>query len=153
MRSRGAPTRRSARPPTRSAPGASTCTGRSRPTAPRTPRTCSRTTATTPTRPATRSSLAPWPRPRCPLGLAQPDPVHRVVRALAEHERRPPARGEHVLDEVHLVDVPPDPFRRPDRLLVAEVGVPVEVRRRVREGRTSQPEEPVDVPAPDVLHL
>src|SRR5690349_5857442 len=48
--------------------------------------------------------------------LAQADSADGVVRALGQHQGRPAARRQHVLDQVQLVDLPPDPFRGRYRL-------------------------------------
>ncbi len=130
---------------------------------PSAPACCATAASTAWPSPRTPASSLPEPKPLLPRstrpasGLsddseaAQPDVGDRVVAALGQHERRPVACRQDVLDEVRLVDVLPDAAGRLARLGVGERRVAVEVRVRVGEGRLAQPEEPLDVPGAQLV--
>src|SRR5450631_999152 len=85
------------------------------------------------------------------LELAQPDPADAMVLTLGQHEGGPAAGGQHVVDQVPLIDRAPDADRDLAGLFVREPGIAVEVGVRVGERGLSQVEEPRDIPGLDEL--
>ena len=79
--------------------------------------------------------------------LRRRQPLHLVVRALAQHQGGAAAGGRDVLQQVGLVDGAPDRAGVVEGLLLGDLGVLAEVRGRVLEGGLAQLAEAVEVPA------
>src|SRR3712207_1928094 len=82
--------------------------------------------------------------------LAQQDPAHLVVGGLLQDQSGAGAGRGDVVAQVGAVDRRPDAQRRLAGLLVGQAGEAVEVGAGVGEGRASQGEEALDVPALEV---
>ena len=84
-------------------------------------------------------------------GLAQQDPAHAVLGVLGQDQGGPPSGGGDVLAQVDQVDALPDLVRSSQGHVVGDLGEAAEVGARLGEGRVLEGEEPVQVPAADVI--